>query len=79
MKFNNTQTRVTAIMPTYNRILLLKECVAMLLKQTVPLQEIIIINNNSIDGTKEYLSELQEKENKISVINESKNLGSSGG
>ena len=79
MKFNNTQTRVTAIMPTYNRILLLKECVAMLLKQTVPLQEIIIINNNSIDGTKEYLNELQEKENKISVINESKNLGSSGG
>jgi GT2 family glycosyltransferase len=57
----------------------LKECIAKLLKQTVPLKEIIIINNNSIDGTKEYLNELQKIENKISVIHEPKNIGSSGG
>ena len=80
MKFNNSQIRVTAILPTFNRIRLLKECIEMLLNQTFPLEEIIVINNNSNDGTREYLDKLQEKESKkISVIHEPINLGGAGG
>ena len=79
MKFNNSPIRVTAVLPTFNRIKLLKECIEKLLKQTVPLDEIIIVNNNSSDGTREYLEKLLVKEKKISVINEPKNLGGAGG
>ena len=80
MKLNNSPIAVTAILPTFNRIQLLKECLAMLLKQTVTLEEIIVINNNSSDGTREYLDTFQQTVNKkITVIHEEKNLGGAGG
>lgn len=46
---------VTVIVVTHNRLPLLKECIAALHAQTSPVQEIIVINNGSTDGTKEWL------------------------
>ncbi len=47
--------KITAIVVTYNRKLLLGECLNSLLNQTYPLDAIYIIDNASTDGTLEYL------------------------
>lgn len=46
---------VAAIVVTYNRKVLLKECLDGLLDQTRPVDSIIIIDNASTDGTYEFL------------------------
>jgi rhamnopyranosyl-N-acetylglucosaminyl-diphospho-decaprenol beta-1,3/1,4-galactofuranosyltransferase len=50
---------VVAAVITYNRFELLKEVIAALKSQTYQLQEIVVVNNSSTDGTREWLS-LQE-------------------
>ncbi len=67
---------VAAVVVTYNRLTLLKENINALLNQSVPC-DIIIIDNASTDGTKEYIQTIREDR----VIYEStgKNLGGAGG
>lgn len=65
--------KITAVLVTYNRLELLKEVVQSLENQTQPLDKIIIVNNGSTDGTKEWLSNLDN----VDVI-EQGNTGSSG-
>ena len=48
---------VAAVVVTYNRKNLLIECLDALLKQTRPVQKIILIDNASTDGTPEFLRE----------------------
>jgi len=69
--------KLGAIIVTYNRLELLKECIDACLKQTCSFDKIFVINNASTDGTYEYLNEL--KEEKIEVINSVENLGGAGG
>ena len=47
--------KIAAVIVTFNRIELLKLCLAALDKQTHLVDSIIVINNNSKDGTKEFL------------------------
>lgn len=49
-----------AIIVTFNRLRLLKECLAAVKSQTRPPDQIIVINNGSTDGTAEWLA-LQEE------------------
>lgn len=78
--------KVCAVLVTYNR----KECLRRLLraleKQSYSLSGIFIFNNNSKDGTKEYLKSKEykeyhkgQKQSKNLVFNSSQNLGGSGG
>ena len=46
---------IAAVIVTYNRKELLGENIQMLLKQTYPFDQIIIVDNCSTDGTDEYL------------------------
>jgi glycosyltransferase involved in cell wall biosynthesis len=46
---------VCAIVPTYNRASLLRECLDSLLAQTRPLDEIIVVNDGSTDSTDDVL------------------------
>lgn len=48
---------VSAMVVTYNRCEILKECIAALLNQTHPLTHLIIIDNHSTDGTAGILSD----------------------
>ncbi len=48
--------KVLAVVVTYNRLALLRRCINYLLQQSV-LPDILIIDNQSTDGTKEYLVE----------------------
>lgn len=65
-----------AIIVTYNRLDLLKECISAVLNQ-LTICDILIINNYSIDGTKEYLELIRNKS--ISILNLDKNIGGAGG
>lgn len=66
--------RVACTIVTYNRLSLLKECVDSLRNQTCKDFDIIIINNGSTDGTKEWLEEQPD----ITPINQA-NVGGAGG
>ena len=46
---------VCAIVPTYNRASLLRECLDSLLAQTRPLDDIIVVNDGSTDNTEDVL------------------------
>ena len=61
-------TDVCAVVVTYNRLAMLKDCIEALKRQTVPC-DILVVDNASTDGTKEFLeaaaglSHLRMKEN----------------
>lgn len=72
--------KVTAVVVTYNRLTLLNECVAALLQQDYEDFNILLVDNNSTDGTKEYIDELITRhDDKISALFLEKNIGGSGG
>ena len=68
-------TEVIAIVVTYNRLSLLKECISRLLSLEC---DVLIIDNASTDGTKEYVSGLTGN-GSIVYYNTGKNLGGAGG
>lgn len=71
---------VVAVVVTYNRLNMLKECIDSLLNQRgKSLKKIVIVNNNSNDGTEEYLGSLSNQNDKIIVLNLKENLGGAGG
>lgn len=65
---------VCAVVVTYNRLNLLKECIDSLRVQTRKLDEILVINNSSTDGTLEWLNEQKD----LTVITQP-NSGGAGG
>ena len=70
--------KVAAVVVTYNRIDLLKQCVEALLKQNFPC-DILLVNNNSIDGTEEWALEQVNIFDNIKYHNTGANLGGAGG
>ncbi|MEO8211511.1 MAG: glycosyltransferase, partial [bacterium] len=74
MFYNNEL--VSMYIVTYNRLDMLKQCINSLLPTLEEINyEIIIVDNASNDGTKEYLNELKGSNRKISIINPGKNIG----
>ena len=72
--------KVSAVVVTYNRKELLLECLQAILNQTYKLDEIIIIDNNSEDGTYEYLKENGILDHDgITYVILNKNTGGAGG
>ncbi len=66
------------VIVTYNRVQLLRECVAHVKAQTRQADSIIIVDNASTDETGEYLLRL-EKENNIEIVRLLQNMGGAGG
>ena len=66
--------KIAAVVVTFNRLDLLKKCIESIRNQTRKLDEIIIINNSSTDGTLEWLNEQTD----LTVITQ-ENSGSAGG
>ena len=65
--------KVCAVVVTYNRVDLLKECIKSIKSQTYPC-DILVINNNSTDGTADFL-----KSTKIKHLDLEMNTGGAGG
>lgn len=66
--------KVIAVVVTYNRQVLLSECIAALRNQTRTIDKILVINNGSNDNTENWLK--QQKDIEFST---QKNIGSGGG
>lgn len=70
--------KVIAVVVTYNRKELLKECVNALLQQDYDNCDILVVDNASTDGTKGFIvDELQNS--KVHYVNTGANLGGAGG
>ena len=65
--------KITLLIPAYNEELTIQSCVESCLKQSRPLDEIIVVNDGSTDGTAAILAELGDS---IRVVNTPKNMGS---
>src|ERR1700733_3456263 len=68
------KSRVAVGIVTYNRLEMLQECLAAVKQQTVPADEVIVVDNDSTDGTHEWLSNVTG----ITVVRQG-NLGAAGG
>lgn len=66
--------KVSSVVVTYNRLQLLIRVIAAIKSQTFRVDEIIVVNNSSTDGTNEWLSNQSD----ITVITQD-NLGGAGG
>jgi GT2 family glycosyltransferase len=76
MRTENRQT-VAAVVVTYNRKDLLRECLNGILAQTRPVDAIYVIDNASTDGTERMIAE--EYAHKVIHVRMPENTGSSGG
>jgi GT2 family glycosyltransferase len=73
-------TGVTAVVVTFNRLNLLKECIAALQAQTCASSTIFVINNASTDDTRSYLDALaSEHPDRIIASHLAENTGGAGG
>lgn len=73
----DNRPRIAAVMLTHNRCARVEEGVDALLHQIHPLDEIIVIDNGSTDGTREMLK--QKYNGQITQVRSEENLGSAGG
>ena len=55
--------KYSVVIVTYNRLQLLKECISCIEKQEKKFDEIVIVDNASTDGTRDWLMSLGEKYN----------------
>ena len=71
--------KILAIVVTYNRKELLLECIDSLLNQDYKDLDILIVDNNSSDGTSDVVKKNYKNNNRIIYKNTHKNLGGAGG
>ena len=60
---------VSVVIPTYNRINSISRAIDSVLKQTHPINQIIVVDNNSTDNTSEIL---RNEYSKIEILVEKK-------
>lgn len=77
-KVSKLKNNIVAVIVTYNRKELLKESIEALLNQEKSKCDILVIDNNSNDGTYDFISKY-EKTGKIVYMNTGSNLGGAGG
>lgn len=73
--------KITCVVVTYNRLEKLKKTIAAYQAQTMPFDTLVIVDNNSSDGTKEFLEEWNSTDTFFhkKVITLPENRGGSGG
>ena len=57
-----SEINLTYIIATYNRLSFLKITIAKLIDELKPDEEIVVVDGDSTDGSKEYLKRLFEEE-----------------
>lgn len=71
------KNKIAAVVVTYNRKEMLRECIDALLNQSYESFDILVIDNHSTDGTAELFK--NQKNPRITYINTGSNLGGAGG
>ncbi|WP_264554433.1 glycosyltransferase family 2 protein [Flavobacterium sp. N1861] len=67
--------KLSVIMPVYNGELYIEEAINSIVNQTFTDFDLIILNDNSSDGTVAIIEKIREKDNRIILINKTKNEG----
>lgn len=68
--------KASIIVVTWNNLDLTRQCLASVLRDTTyPAFEIIVVDNASSDGTVEYLTELAQREPRVKIVLNEKNVG----
>ena len=67
--------KVSVITGTYNPGHLIYKFIESILKQTLTDLELIVVDDYSIDGTREILQDYAKKDNRIKLIFNENNLG----
>lgn len=75
MKTDKSQPLVTIYMPTYNRVELLRRAVGSVLEQDYRNIELIVVDDNSTDGTHEYLAKMANEDPRFKYFINEKNSG----
>ena len=65
---------VSIITPSYNSARFIKECVSSVLEQTYTNWELIIVDDASDDNSRELISNIAERDNRIKFIFLTKNI-----
>ena len=73
----SNEKKVIAVIVTYNRKELLKECIEAILDQNYKNCDVLVVDNNSTDGTYDYIKKLIGK--RVIYKNTGANLGGAGG
>ena len=68
---------IAAVIVTYNRLSLLKECLSAIEQQSMSISLLVVIDNASTDGTSEYLQSIHHPLLTVKVFG--KNIGGAGG
>ena len=77
---DNVYPKVSIIILTFNQIEFTKKCIESILNKTAyPNYEIIVVDNCSNDGTRDYLAQLDEQYRHIRVLLNDENYGFAGG
>ncbi len=79
MKKNAVSEKISAVVVTHNRKELLRNCLNGILRQTVPVNHIFIIDNDSKDGTEDMIRDKFGDNQLVEYRNLGKNTGSAGG
>lgn len=66
---------ITVYIPTFNRLELLKRAILSVQNQTYKNFEVIVVDDNSTDGTREYLLELSNLDQRIHCFFKNENSG----
>lgn len=70
-----TTPLISFVVPTFNRVQWLPECLSGLLSQTVRDIEVVVVDDCSDDGTKELLESFYAKDPRVKLIFNERNLG----
>src|SRR5262249_30349307 len=70
--------RVRVVVPTFNRLALLRVAVASVQAQTEADLEIIVVDDRSTDGTPEWLEQLARQDRRVTVVRNERSLGGAG-
>lgn len=71
--------KITAVVVTYNRLALLKKCLDSIRNQSRRVDEIVVIDNCSTDGTTEFLNSIASQHPDIKPTTLPSNIGGAGG
>jgi GT2 family glycosyltransferase/glycosyltransferase involved in cell wall biosynthesis len=72
---SQSSVRASVIIPVYNQLKYTKECLESLSRSLNEKVKLIVINNASTDGTKQYLESLSNERFDIYIINNQTNFG----
>lgn len=72
---NNRHQGISVVLPVYNGLPYLRESVASVLAQDFDNYELIVSDDGSADGSREYLQSLQGSHPSLTIVFQEKNLG----